>query len=141
MNEADLTQRIIAASGPPATDDLTTFLRKRYLEARAAETGKRTIAGNLNVQWEHHFSHDEEYVLLNGHQRIDAQEFWEKYGTPSADPAVLADLDAKLAVLDELDRAVQKQAPTSYKNALLFVIQHLGVVYASHPDYKENWRP
>jgi hypothetical protein len=36
MDQTELTRRVIAASGPPAVDDLTTFLRKRYAEQRAA---------------------------------------------------------------------------------------------------------
>ncbi|MEU2513795.1 hypothetical protein [Streptomyces syringium] len=35
MTDSELTQRIVAASGPPAVDDLTTFLRKRFAERRA----------------------------------------------------------------------------------------------------------
>lgn len=118
MDDSELTARVVAASGPPTVDDLTTFLRKRIAEDKAIAsecTGPewRTDPGDGDNA-EHIARHDPARVLLEA--------------------------DAKLAVLDELDLAVHGQ-PRPFVHALLFVIQQMGTVYATHPDYKENWRP
>jgi|SwirhisoilCB3_FD_contig_31_9435899_length_591_multi_2_in_0_out_0_1 hypothetical protein len=115
---SEITYRVIAASGSFAVDDLTTFLRERVAEDIAVAnecTGPawQTDAGDgLNA--EHIARHDPMRVLIEA-------------GT-------------KLAVLDELDLAVHGQ-PGPFVDALLFVVRQMGVVYADHPDYKENWRP
>lgn len=115
---SDITYRVVAASGPPAVDDLTTFLRKRIAEDKA-------IAHECTGP-------DWQVDLGDG----DNAEHVARH-----DPArVLREADAKLAVLDELDRAVLGQ-PRPFVDALLFVVQQMGTVYADHPDYRENWRP
>lgn len=118
MNEAELTDRIIAASGPPAVDDLTTFLRKRIAE-------DKTIAAECTgPDWQTDPGDGDNAEYIARH-----------------DPArTLREADAKLAVLDELDLAVHGQ-PRPFVDALLFVAQQMGTVYVNHPDYRENWRP
>ncbi|MGW2384384.1 DUF6221 family protein [Streptomyces sp. NPDC001658] len=115
---ADITYRVISASGPPAVDDLTTFLRKRIAVDKAIA---KECTG---PDWQTDPSDADNAEHIARH-----------------DPArVLREADAKLAVLDELDLAVHGQ-PRPFVDALLFVAQQMGTVYADHPDYKENWRP
>lgn len=115
---ADVTYRVIAASGPFAVDDLTTFLRKRIAEDKA-------IAEQCTgPDWQVDLSDGDNAQHIARH-----------------DPArALAEANAKLAVLDELDLAVYGQ-PRPYVDVLLFVVRQMGTVYANHPDYKESWRP
>lgn len=118
MNEAELTARVIAASGPPAVDDLTTFLRKRIAEDKAI------AAECTGPDWQ-----------------VDAGDGDNAEHIARHDPArVLREADAKLVVLDELDLAVHGQ-PRPYVDVLLFVIRQMGLAYADHPDYHEGWRP
>ncbi|WP_052731529.1 DUF6221 family protein [Streptomyces sp. MBT28] len=118
MDHAEVTARVIAASGPPAVDDLTTFLRKRIAE-------DKVIASECTgPDWQ-----------------TDQGDGCNAEHIARHDPArILREADAKLAVLNELDLAVHGQ-PRPYIDALLFVAQQMGAVYAAHPDYKENWRP
>lgn len=115
---SDLTYRVIAASGPPDVDDLTTFLRKRIAE-------DKTIAARCTgPEWQVDLGDGDNAEHIARH-----------------DPArALAEADAKLAVLDELDLAAHGQ-PRPYVDVLLFVVRQMGTVYANHPNYKENWRP
>lgn len=116
--EKHLIDGIVAASGPHAVDDLTTFLRKRIAE-------DKVIAGECTgPDW-----------------RTDLGDGDNAEHIARHDPTrVLAEADSKLAVLDELDRAVHGQ-PRPFIDALLYAVRQMGVVYANHPDYKENWRP
>lgn len=120
------------------TDELVTFLRSRFTSAREAEASKVSIPGNLGVNWEHHYQAGEEYVLINGHDRVDAQEFWQTHGRPAADPVVLADLDSKLAILGLCETETPE---TGGKPLAQRVMRLLAAPYATHPDCKENWRP
>lgn len=53
------------------------------------------------------------------------------------DPArVLAEVDAKRALLDDLDYGGSEMA-----DARWHVARRLASVYADHPDYLEEWRP
>jgi hypothetical protein len=118
MHESELTARIISASGPPAVDDLTTFLRERIAEDKAV------AAECTGPDWQTDPGDGDNAKHIARH-----------------DPArILREADAKLAVLDELDLAAHGQ-PRPYVDALLFVAKQTGTVYANHPDYRENWRP
>lgn len=118
MTEAELISRVIEASGPPAVDDLTTFLRKRIAEDKAI------AAECTGPEW-----------LVDSGDGDNAEHIARH------DPArALREADAKLAVLNELDLAVQGQ-PRPFVDALLLVVQQMGTVYSDHPDYKENWLP
>lgn len=115
---ADIAYRVIAASGPPAVDDLTTFLRKRIAEDKAI------AAECTGPDWQADPGDGDNAEHIARH-----------------DPArVLREAEGKLAVLDELDLAVHGQ-PRPYVDVLLFVIRQMGLAYTDHPDYKENWRP
>ena len=135
----------------PSQNDLAAFLRARYTAARNAEEGRRTIRGHLDFQWEHRLDFDDEYVLINGHRRMAANDFWGQYGEPNPDPVVLADLDAKLAIVSMYEAAAlsveaaegtilaggTKVNCRAYGN----VLRELATVYADHPDYRSEWAP
>lgn len=118
MEHTELTARVIAASSPPAVDDLTTFLRKRIAEDKAIS------AQCTGPEWQTDPGDGDNAEHIARH-----------------DPArALREADAKLAILDELDRAVLGQ-PQPFIDALLYAVREMGTVYADHPDYRENWRP
>lgn len=113
-----ITYRVIAASGPPAVDDLTTFLRKRIAE----DTAVANECTGPNWQRDPDDGDNADHIARHDPMRM------------------LIEAGTKLAVLDKLDLAVQGQ-PRPYVDALLFVVRQMGVVYADHPDYHEGWRP
>lgn len=134
---------------------LVEFLRTQYMEARAAEAGKRAIPGGLPFRWTAVYTKDDPHVLIDGVRRFSENEFFEQYGEPDANPAVLADLDAKLAVLDEHQDVNDGScgtcvdgrwgypthggsSPQSYPCRTLRL---LAVSFAAHVDYDERWRP
>ncbi|MCI3246291.1 DUF6221 family protein [Streptomyces spinosisporus] len=140
---------------PSQGELIAAFLRARYMDAREAEASRRSIPGNLPFRWTHVFEWNEEFVLIEGLHRAPAKAFYRRYGQPAADPAVLADLDAKLAVLDEhqdvndgdCDTCVDGQwgypthGSSSPQRHPCRTLRHLAVPFAAHPDYDERWRP
>lgn len=82
--------------------EIANFLRAQYAEARAAEAGRKAIPGGLPFRWTAVWSQDDPHFLINEIHRVSEDEFRERYGEPAADPDVLADLDAKLALIDDL---------------------------------------
>lgn len=91
--------------------EIADFLRARYAAARKVEESKRRLRNDIDFEWEHHYGMDDEYVLLGGHRRVDADEFWQQHGEPAPDPAVIADLDAKLALVDEIEPHEEPREP------------------------------
>lgn len=70
-----------------------------------------------------------------------------RYREPAADPAVLADLDAKAAIVQAYAavEANDIDEPSEYAygwaNGLGLAVRALATAYANHPDYKQDWRP
>ena len=67
---------------------------------------------------------------------------------PAPDPAVLADLDAKLFLVDGCQRALDAAeadpaAPTAAAAVVVVdqLLRRFAVPFAAHPDYDERWRP
>ena len=79
--------------------EIADFLRARYTAARKAEAGRRSVPGNLPFEWQWRRELDEEWIEI-GSARIPLNDFVQQYGEPAADSAVIADLDAKLALVD-----------------------------------------
>lgn len=135
--------------------NIAEFLRARYAEARQAQVGKCVIPSGLPFRWTHVFRHTEEFVLIEGANRMSVDAFYEQYGEPAPDPAVLADLDAKLAVLDEHPDVNDGGCGTCVDGRWGYpthggsspqrypcrTLRHLAVPFAAHPDYDERWRP
>jgi hypothetical protein len=138
------------------TTDLAEFLRARYGEARRAEEGKTQVKRDA-PPYEIRYERGGEYAILDGH-RIDAAEFWSAYGEPCPDPGVLADLDSKLTIVKAhpITRDVIPESPdgrhgfgcaTCHQDEGLIIdrgwcttLRALGSIYATHPDYREEWR-
>jgi hypothetical protein len=131
MNEAELTHRIVAASGPPTVDDLTTFLRKRVAEDRALVDGVNSPVIGLG----------QHLIGIGG-------------GTTALVPLgrFRAHLDAITATLDKFDAAFSqsmraKEMGWGHNNAQVALVAYMDIIklhgleYATHPDYKEGWRP
>lgn len=131
MNEAELTPRIIAASGPPTVDDLTTFLRKRVAEDRALVNGVNSP------------------VIGPGQHLLGIGG-----GTTALVPLgrFRAHLDAIDATLDRFDAALSQSMRSremgwDHNNAQVALVAYMDVIklhaleYATHPNYKESWRP
>jgi hypothetical protein len=131
---------------------LVEFLRARYTEAREAETRKVSIPGNLPFRWKAVYEKDDPYVLIGDFHQVGMDEFFEKYGESAAHPDVLADLDAKLAVLkvyEDAELSLAAAGPgtpphdlmTGAVNTLYAALRLLALPFAAHEDYDERWRP
>lgn len=83
--------------------EIADFLRARYTEARDAEARKQSVRGDLPFQWTAVYNQDGPHVMLGEFHRVGMDEFFEKYGESAADPDVIADLDAKLALVDDIE--------------------------------------
>jgi len=129
--------------------DLVQFLRARYGEAREAEGRKVSLPGNLPFQWRAVYDPNDQHVVIDGLHRVGMDEFFERYGESAADPDVLADLDAKLAILDLHARlgdspfCVTCDAPSGIPGRPdgCTTLRLLALPFAAHLDYDERWRP
>ncbi|MER6492690.1 hypothetical protein [Streptomyces griseorubiginosus] len=84
--------------------EIADFLRARYTEARERETSTWAVRRHLPFEWTHVYEWNEEYYEVGDFkQRMSVEDFQTAYGEAAPDAAVLADLDAKLALVDELD--------------------------------------
>ncbi|MCX4704371.1 DUF6221 family protein [Streptomyces sp. NBC_01373] len=134
---------------------ITEFLWARYTEAREAEAGCRSVPAGLPFQWTAVYTKDDPHVLIDGVRRMGEDEFFEKYGEPSSDPAGLADLDAKLAVLNEHQDVNDGSCGTCVHGRWGYpthggsspqpfpcrTLRLLAAPFAAYPDYDERWRP
>lgn len=131
MNDAELTRRAIQASGPPTVDDLTTFLRKRVAEDRRLVDGVHSP------------------VITPGQHLLGIGG-----GTTALVPLgrFRAHLDAIDATLDKFEAALSqsmraKEMGWDHNNAQVALVAYMDVIklhaleYATHPDYKQSWRP
>lgn len=131
MNDAELTQRVIAASGPATVDDLVTFMRKRIAYDR--------------------------YVLNAVHCPVIAGN-QHQIGTGGGTTALIplgrftAHLDAVERTLNKYEAALShvlrgEEMGWEHSNSQAATVAYMDVIklhaleYATHPDYKENWRP
>ena len=83
--------------------EIAEFLRARYAEARERENAKhRTVTSPFDghvVEFRGLIGNEELYV--DGHP-YPAEKYFEIATEPAPDPDVIADLDAKLALLDDI---------------------------------------
>lgn len=128
---------------PSQGDQLVGFLRARYAEARAREHVKHRVIPSMfdghSVEWVR--DSDGERLLVDGHPY--PIEKWREIATePAPDTDVLADLDAKLGILDWYE--VASSSPELDRDAwqiMRQVLLLLALPFAAHPDYDERWRP
>lgn len=135
---------------------IVEFLRARYTEAKERENEKRrTIPSPFDGRKvEIHVSSDGPQVVVDGRPYPPARYF-ELATEPAPDSAVLADLDAKLAVLDEHPDVNDGDCGTCVNGHWGYpthggsspqrhpcrTLRLLAVPFAAHPDYDERWRP
>lgn len=133
--------------------EIADFLRARYAEAHARENSKRrqipSVFDGHDVEIVRDF-HGER-ILIDGHPY--PIEKWREIATePAPDPDVIADLGAKLRILDEIVPEIGKledaadgewgvgDCATLGLNEQLLRI--LAQPFAGHPDHKgEEWAP
>lgn len=136
---------------------IVEFLRARYTEARERENGKRRRIPSAFDEHEVEISYrsgEATQVLVDGSPYL-AEKFLEAAMEPAPDQEVLADLDAKLAVLDEHQDVNDGDCGTCVDGRWGYpthggsspqthpcrTLRHLAVPFAAHPDYDERWRP
>ncbi|WP_225825579.1 DUF6221 family protein [Streptomyces naphthomycinicus] len=130
--------------------ELHEFLTARYAEARAVEDSKWTIRGGLHFEWSHVYDKESDYVEVGPpKRRVPTEDFYREYGEPSPDLAVLADLDAKQEIVKLHGRlplgefCMTCDAPLGIPGLPYgcATLRLLALPYASHPDYREEWKP
>lgn len=138
-------------------EEITEFLRARYGEIRKREQAKlRTIPSSFDGhEVSISYSSDEgTQVTVDGHP-YPAEKYFEVAMEPAPDLDVLADLDAKFAVLDEHPDVNDGSCGTCVDGRWGYpthggsspqthpcrTLRHLAVPFAAHPDYDERWRP
>lgn len=129
--------------------DIADFLRARYRERRViAEAATHNGAGRwtqTDPQRKHGWVEDdagETVVFDEGSPTGDQAQH-----IAANDPAdVLADLDAKLAIVDTYEQTVawynrpeNQAAPAGEVHGLHTALRHLARPFAGHLDYKEDW--
>lgn len=135
---------------------LVEFLRARYAEVLARENGKRRAIPSPfdGHEVEIRYSSDQgQEVIVDGHP-YPAEQYFEIATEPAPDPDVLADLDAKLAILDEHLDVNDGDCGTCVNGRWGYpthgggspqrfpcrTMRHLAAPFAAHPDYDERWR-
>jgi hypothetical protein len=130
MDDAELTTRVVAASGPHAVDDLLTFMRKRIADDRRMVDSVHcpVITG---AQHQIGIGGGTTALVPLGRfsAHLDAVErLVIKYEVGMEMAATAGDLELKIT---------RERSATAYMDA----IKLHALEYATHPDYKENWRP
>jgi hypothetical protein len=120
--------------------DIADFLRARYTEARKREEGVRRmkIPGPFDG---HDVAVDSDgHVFIDGHE-YPTEKYREIATEPGADPFVLADLDAKLAVVD-LCATLLYDDEGGTDPCAEGTLRLLAQPFVAHPDHKgEEWAP
>jgi hypothetical protein len=128
--------------------EIADFLRARYEEAKQREESKLR---RIPSEFDGHSVEitctigGEQILLVDGHPY--PMETYRKVATePAPDPDVIADLDAKLALVDEADRVEASAGKPDYDgglaDALAWTLRILAQPFAGHPEHKgEEWAP
>ncbi|MEU8829357.1 DUF6221 family protein [Streptomyces sp900116325] len=82
--------------------DLTDFLHARYVDARRAAEGRRRFILSGFDGHDVEIRPDEPNHVFVGGQPILAEQYWAAATEADPDPAVIADLDAKEALVADL---------------------------------------
>lgn len=140
------------------TDELINFLRDRLDEEqedalkRAGVFPSPVVHGSGHVTL-HVYPTGTAVVLRgpgpDGYDDLAALKAWADTAGGWTQARVLTDIEAKRAIVEKFERA-QRYASTAWgqSNAALAEVRTLRSValllasaYASHSDYRENWRP
>ncbi|MEI5032404.1 DUF6221 family protein [Streptomyces sp. S1A(2023)] len=131
--------------------DLADFLRARIAERRAIAEAASPWPWKINPDDPEEVLASDDILVadvfaLSSNQTRNTATF-----IATNDPAdVLADLDAKLAIVDAYEQAactLSLSAPgtaphdlmTGARNYMHLTLQHLARPFAGHPHYKEDW--
>jgi hypothetical protein len=133
---------------PSQDEGIAGFLRARYTEAREREHAKRRSIPSPFDGHEVTVSYNRDdgaQVLVDGHP-YPTEQYFEIATEPAPDPDVLADLDAKLGIVDWYETAstspeLNPDAWQIMRQVLLLLALALALPFAAHPDYDERWRP
>lgn len=134
-------------------NDLADFLRARYTEVKSQAESIRRITvptpptfNGHDVEWRYDMDKGE-VLFINGHP-YPIEDYWRQVSEPAPDMKVIADLDAKLAVVDLMDRQLkyaEGDSEVDHYGALGAAEETLALLaqpFAGHPDYKaEEWAP
>jgi hypothetical protein len=129
---------------------IADFLRARYDERRQQESAKRRRIPSAfdDHDVEFRYTMDEGEQLLVDGRPFPAEEFWKTASEPAPDPDVIADLDAKLALVDLAERTLSSaegDSEVDHYGALSVAEETLCLLarpFAGHPDHKgEKWAP
>lgn len=129
--------------------EIADFLRARYQEARSREEGRRRMKFPDPFDG-HEVSVDSDGSVLVDDREYPAEKYWEIASEPGADPFVLADLDAKLGIVEW--HAAQRDDVTPWGKPVQIcycgydlpcrTLRYLAQPFAGHPDHKgEEWAP
>jgi hypothetical protein len=128
--------------------DIADFLRARYAERRAIAEAASPGPWHVNAEADEVLAEDGITVCdgfaLSGRQLRATTEHIAAH-----DPEdVLADLDAKLAIVTAYETAAafyndpaNRHLPAGEAHGLRTALRLLAVPFAQHPDYQEDWRP
>jgi len=128
---------------------IVEFLRDRYSEAREREQAKRRSIPSVFDAHDVEIvsDHEGERLIVDGHP-YPMEKYVEIATEPAPDPAVLADLDAKLFLVEGCQRALaaadaDPERPTAAPAVAVVgeLLRRFAVPFAAHPDYDERWRP
>ena len=116
------------------SDELVRFLQARFTEDAARQQ-------DSFEQWHHRNCEAVPDTLYPGRETGECD-----CGVPAR---VLAEVEAKRAILTALDAAttdsvggaVGVDAQDGLVSGLHYAARQLASVYASHPDYRDEWRP
>lgn len=126
---------------------LVAFLRARYMEARERENQKRRSIPSpfdgRDVEFRYSKGQQGE-VFIDG-RPFPADEYYAIATEPAPDPAAIADLDSKLAIVSEYEQAAQfysahPSAPAGEAHGLRTALRLLAQPHADHPDYRKEWQ-
>lgn len=133
--------------------EIADFLRARYQERRQQENAKRcripSVFDDHDVEFR--YTVDEGEQLFVDGRPFPADQFWATASEPAPDPDVIADLDAKLAVVTVYENAERARAVavpgtqthdlmTGAANTMRRAMYLLARPFAGRPDHKgEEW--
>lgn len=130
--------------------DIADFLRARYQERRQQENAKRrripSVFDDHDVEFR--YTVDEGEQLFVDGRPFPADQFWATASEPAPDPDVIADLDAKLAVVDLAERTLasaEGDSEVDHYGALSAAEETLCLLarpFTGYPDHRgEEWAP
>lgn len=140
-------------------NDLVRWLGVQFDADERRERGKYVIHGSTVIKCPecpniaHTITeHKREVTFDPCGQTMDCREFVKAFGTPDPDPFVLADIDAKRALIAEHDieepgtdyqycRVCHDYTRHDAARAPCRTLRLLALSYAGRDGYKEGWRP